>query len=75
MASETATKLLGGHPMFLGTGDIQLGVNETLEDSIRVIGSMVDGVMARVGEHSDIEVILSDVFTHFLLSDWDCTQS
>jgi hypothetical protein len=56
VASETATKLLGGHPMFLGSQDIQLGVNETLEDTAKVVGSMVDGIMARVGEHSEIEV-------------------
>lgn len=56
VASETATKLLGGHPMFLGSQDIQLGVNETLEDTAKVVGSMADGIMARVGEHSEIEV-------------------
>jgi ornithine carbamoyltransferase len=42
--------------MFLGKEDIQLGVNETLEDSAKVIGSMVDGIMARVGAHSEVEV-------------------
>ena len=56
VASESAVTLLGGHPMFLGSADIQLGVNETLKDSSRVIGSMVDGVMARVGAHEEIEV-------------------
>lgn len=33
VASETSTKLLGGHPMFLGPSDIQLGVNESLKDT------------------------------------------
>lgn len=33
VASETSTKLLGGHPMFLGPQDIQLGVNENLKDT------------------------------------------
>lgn len=56
VASETATKLLGGHPMFLGGQDIQLGVNETLADSAKVISSMADGFMARVGAHEEIEV-------------------
>lgn len=56
VASETSTALLGGNAMFLGKDDIQLGVNETLEDSAKVIGSMVDGIMARVGAHSEIEV-------------------
>lgn len=56
VASETSTQVLGGHPMFLGSQDIQLGVNESLEDSAKVMGSMVDGFMARVGDHSEIEV-------------------
>jgi ornithine carbamoyltransferase len=33
VASETCTKLLGGHSMFLGPSDIQLGVNESLKDT------------------------------------------
>lgn len=46
----------GGNPMFLGSQDIQLGVNESLFDTARVVSSMVDGIMARVGDHSEIEV-------------------
>ena len=42
--------------MFLGGQDIQLGVNESLLDTSRVISSMVDGIMARVGAHEEIEV-------------------
>lgn len=45
--------------MFLGSGDIQLGVNETLEDSAKVIGSMVDGMFARVGKHEEVAVGLA----------------
>ncbi|KAJ9122586.1 hypothetical protein QFC22_002015 [Naganishia vaughanmartiniae] len=61
VASETSTALLGGHAMFLGKDDIQLGVNESLEDSAKVIGSMVDGIMARVGAHSEVEVSRSSI--------------
>ncbi|ORY29018.1 Aspartate/ornithine carbamoyltransferase [Naematelia encephala] len=57
VATETSTALLGGHAMFLGSQDIQLGVNETLEDSARVIGSMVNGIMARVGSHDEVEAL------------------
>ncbi|WVF70785.1 hypothetical protein IAT40_005579 [Kwoniella sp. CBS 6097] len=57
VASETSVEALGGHPMFLGKEDIQLGVNETLEDTARVVGSMVDGIMARVGGHHEIETL------------------
>jgi ornithine carbamoyltransferase len=42
--------------MFLGAADIQLGVNESLYDTSRVVSSMVDGIMARVGHHSEVEV-------------------
>lgn len=58
VASETATMLLGGRALFLGSEDIQLGVNETVRDSARVIGGMCQGIFARVGDHSEIEVIL-----------------
>ncbi|KAI9506359.1 ornithine carbamoyltransferase [Coemansia sp. RSA 1358] len=54
LASETSVAYLGGHAMFLGKDDIQLGVNESLRDSAQVISSMVDGIFARVGEHQEI---------------------
>ncbi|WVN90253.1 ornithine carbamoyltransferase [Cryptococcus depauperatus CBS 7841] len=57
VASEASIEALGGHPMFLGKDDIQLGVNETLEDTAKVVGSMVDGIMARVDGHHEIETL------------------
>ncbi|POV96954.1 hypothetical protein PSTT_15327 [Puccinia striiformis] len=57
VASESATALLGGHPMFLSPADIQLGVNESLYDTAKVVSSMVDGIMARVGDHSEVELL------------------
>ncbi|KAJ1843050.1 ornithine carbamoyltransferase [Coemansia sp. RSA 2708] len=57
VASESSVAYLGGHAMFLGKDDIQLGVNESLRDSAQVISSMVDGIFARVGAHSEIEAI------------------
>ncbi|PLW51996.1 hypothetical protein PCANC_08432 [Puccinia coronata f. sp. avenae] len=57
VASESATALLGGHPMFLSPADIQLGVNESLYDTAKVVSSMVDGIMARVGDHADVEFL------------------
>lgn len=56
VASETAAHALGGQALFLGKDDIQLGVNETMQDTAKVIGSMADGFMARVARHEDIEV-------------------
>ncbi|KAK9473121.1 Aspartate/ornithine carbamoyltransferase [Dipodascopsis tothii] len=54
VSTEAAVNYLGGHPMFLGKDDIQLGVNESLYDTGRVISSMVSCMVARVGPHSDI---------------------
>jgi ornithine carbamoyltransferase len=56
VAAETSASLLGGRAIFLGKEDIQLGVNESLRDSARVIGGMCEGIFARVGDHSEIEV-------------------
>ncbi|KAK0548307.1 ornithine carbamoyltransferase [Tilletia horrida] len=57
VASETAVASLGGTGIFLGPSDIQLGVNETLYDTTRILASMVDGIMARVGAHSEVELL------------------
>jgi ornithine carbamoyltransferase len=56
VSAETAATLLGGRALFLGREDIQLGVNESLRDSARVIGGMCQGIFARVGDHAEIEV-------------------
>lgn len=40
--------------MFLGSGDIQLGVNESLYDTSVVISSMVSAMVARVGAHAEV---------------------
>ncbi|KAF8175773.1 ornithine carbamoyltransferase [Pholiota molesta] len=55
IAAETSASLLGGQALFLGRDDIQLGVNESVRDSAQVIGSMCQGIFARVGDHSEIE--------------------
>lgn len=56
VSTESSIAAMGGYPMFLGKNDIQLGVNETLEDTAKVISSMVDGIVARVGDHEEVEV-------------------
>ncbi|KZT38635.1 ornithine carbamoyltransferase [Sistotremastrum suecicum HHB10207 ss-3] len=55
VSAETAAVLLGGRALFLGKEDIQLGVNESVRDSARVLGGMCQGIFARVGDHSEIE--------------------
>lgn len=64
-AFETAFGEEGGHPVFLSTGDIQLGAKESIEDTARVLGRMFDAVQFRgfsqkmvetLAEHSGIPV-------------------
>ncbi|KAL2833402.1 Aspartate/ornithine carbamoyltransferase [Aspergillus cavernicola] len=54
VSTEGAVTQMGGHPMFLGKDDIQLGVNESLYDTSVVISSMVSCIVARVGQHAEI---------------------
>ncbi|KAJ0304146.1 hypothetical protein COL5a_005279 [Colletotrichum fioriniae] len=60
VSTEAAVALMGGHPMFLGKDDIQLGVNESLYDTSKVISSMTSCMVARVGPHSDVAGLAKD---------------
>ena len=52
---EAGMNQLGGHAMFLSSRDTQLGRGEPIEDSARVISSMVDVVMIRTFGHEIVE--------------------
>jgi ornithine carbamoyltransferase len=52
---ESAMIQFGGGSIFLSPTDTQLGRGEPVEDSARVISSMVDAVMIRTFEHSKVE--------------------
>jgi ornithine carbamoyltransferase len=52
---ESAMIQFGGGSIFLSPDDTQLGRGEPVEDSARVISSMVDAVMIRTFEHTKIE--------------------
>ena len=51
---DMAMRQLGGGALVLNSGDLQLGRGESIEDTARVLGRMVDGVMARVHGHEKI---------------------
>lgn len=51
---EAGMAQFGGHALFLSPRDTQLGRGEPIEDSARVISSMVDVVMIRTFEHEKI---------------------
>ncbi len=52
---ETGMAQFGGHALFLSPRDTQLGRGEPIEDSARVLSSMVDIVMVRTFGHDQIE--------------------
>ena len=52
---EAGMTQLGGHAMFLSNRDTQLGRGEPIEDSARVISSMVDIIMIRTFDHTTVE--------------------
>lgn len=52
---ETGMTRLGGHAIFLGKDDIQLGRGEPIADTARALSGYVDGIMARVFDHGDLE--------------------
>ncbi|XP_072300772.1 ornithine transcarbamylase, mitochondrial [Eucyclogobius newberryi] len=60
MSTETGFALLGGHPCFLTSQDIHLGVNESSTDTARVLSGLCDIVLARVYSHSTLEELAKD---------------
>jgi ornithine carbamoyltransferase len=52
---EVAMEQLGGHAIFLGMNDIQLGRGEAVSDTAKALSRYVDGIMARLFKHSDLK--------------------
>ncbi len=52
---EAGMTQLGGHAMFLSPRDMQLGRGEPIEDTAKVLSSMVDCVMIRAHSHEMVE--------------------
>lgn len=56
-AFETAFGEEGGHPVFLSSNDIHLGVKETVEDTARVLGRMFDAIEFRGFDQRTVELL------------------
>ena len=54
---EAGMKQLGGHAIYLSPDEIQLGKRESVPDVARVLSRFVDGIMARVFAHRDVETL------------------
>lgn len=54
---EVAVHQLGGHSIYLNWKDLQITRGETLEDTAKAIDCYSNGIVARVYNHSDLEVI------------------
>lgn len=54
---EAGMNRLGGDAVFLSADDIQLGRGETIGDTARALSRYVDGIMARVHGHDEIEAL------------------
>lgn len=52
---EVALDHLGGRGIYLAPGDIRLGVREPVKDVARNLARWVDGIIARVFRHTDLE--------------------
>ncbi len=48
---------LGGHPIYLSWNELQLGRGETVADTGRTFDCYVDGIVARVFKHADLEAM------------------
>jgi ornithine carbamoyltransferase len=55
VAFEVATAGLGGHPVCLQGGEMQLARGETIADTGRVLSQLVDAIVIRAFAHSDVE--------------------
>jgi len=46
---------LGGHAIYLGPDELNLGVRESVKDAAKVLSRYLDGIVARTFKHEDVE--------------------
>jgi ornithine carbamoyltransferase len=70
---EVAASELGGHPLYLSAGELQLGRGETIADTARVLSRYVHAVTARVYSHSTVVQLAAHATVPVVnaLSDWE----
>ena len=54
---ETGMYQLGGHPLFLSSNDLQIGIGEPVEDTARVLSRMLDGIMIRTFAQAEVDAL------------------
>lgn len=57
VSTETGMVNLGGHALFLGPQDVHIGVNESLQDTAKVLSRFNSMIMARVHAHLDVTTL------------------
>ena len=70
---EVAIRQLGAWPILLGNGEGNLGERESIPDLARNLSLWVDGIVARVFRHVDLEALASFATIPVInaLSDWE----
>lgn len=70
---EVAAAELGGHPLYLSAGELQLGRGETIADTARVLSRFVHGITARVFSHNTVVQLAAHASVPVVnaLSDWE----
>lgn len=54
---EVGMYQLGGLPIFLSAGDLQIGRGEPVEDTARVLSRYLDGIMIRTYKQSEVDAL------------------
>ena len=54
---ETGMYQLGGHALFISAKDSQIGRGEPTQDTARVMSRMLDGIMIRTFDQSEVEML------------------
>ncbi len=55
LSFEAGVYELGGHPLILNASDLQLSRGETVEDTAKIMGRFLKGIVIRAYEHSVVE--------------------